>query len=309
MDVTQHTTEGPSPVTDILAGTIAEMTWFQVEQAARDGAVVLWAFGVIEQHGPHLPTGTDVYLPSARLVEVQRELGRRGVPALVLPPFYWGVNVVSASFPASYSVRPSVIQELMSDVLLGLARDGFRHIFCFSGHGDALHNATVHGGARLGAERAGVDVSFVADAALATRLGLDLDDPHVTVSGPVAGHPSVERVVASSPSTPAGAPAPEGFVDVHAGRWESAQMLSARPDLVREESRVALPSTDLGPDALAVWRQGFDAARSTTPLGYFGDPAAATVDEGRASLRESAVEAAEAIVSRVERMRSSATAD
>ena len=50
------------------------MTWPEVSKAAKDGAVLLWAFGVIEQHGPHLPTGTDVYIPSARLREVRRIL-------------------------------------------------------------------------------------------------------------------------------------------------------------------------------------------------------------------------------------------
>ena len=87
--------------TDIFAGTIAEMTWLEVEQAAKGGAALLWAFGVIEQHGPHLPTGTDVYLPQAQLREVRRLLGERGIDALIVPPYYWGVNVVSGAFPAS----------------------------------------------------------------------------------------------------------------------------------------------------------------------------------------------------------------
>ena len=48
--------------TDIFSDTIAEMTWYEVDQAAKDGAVLLWAFGVIEQHGPHLPLGVDSLL-------------------------------------------------------------------------------------------------------------------------------------------------------------------------------------------------------------------------------------------------------
>src|SRR5574340_175791 len=43
----------------IFEDTIAEMTYPQVEAAIVRGAVGLWAIGVIEQHGPHLPTGTD----------------------------------------------------------------------------------------------------------------------------------------------------------------------------------------------------------------------------------------------------------
>ena len=290
--------EGPGAC-DVLADTIAELTFLEVQSAAREGAVLLWAFGVIEQHGPHLPTGTDVYLPTARLRQVRAALAEQGVRALILPPYYWGVNVVSGSFPASYSVRPEIMREVVSDVLAGVARDGFRHVFCFSGHGDALHNATVYEGIRLGRSRTDADISFVTDAGLAQRLGWALDDPALTVHGE---GPALDAV-ASSPSAPRPAD-PSPFVDVHAGRWETSLMMRVAPDLVREDVRAALESTDHGVEQLAVWRRGYEDARATTPLGYFGDPAAATSAEGERSLATSALEAADAISARVRRGRS-----
>jgi creatinine amidohydrolase len=288
-------------MTDIFADTIAEMTWFEVDQAARDGAILLWAFGVIEQHGPHLPAGTDVYIPQARLREVKRELAQRGVQALIVPPYYWGVNVVSGAFPASYRVRPEIIRELMADVFASLTGDGFSRVFCFSGHGDALHNRTIHEGVQLGAQRTGKDISFVMDAALATRLGIALDDPHITLP-PGAAHDDGLRffqVNTSSPSSPGDGDAPPRYVDVHAGRWESSMMLASCASLVRDDVRRTLKSTDFGPEELAVWRKGFEHARRTTPLGYFGDPAAASAEEGRSTVRSAAATAADAIVGRM----------
>jgi creatinine amidohydrolase len=288
--------------TDIFADTIAEMTWYEVDRAARDGAVLLWAFGVIEQHGPHLPTGTDVYLPQARLREVKRSLAARGIAALIVPPYYWGVNVVSGGFPASYRVRPAVIKELMADVFESLSSDGFRRVFCFSGHGDALHNRTIHEGIRLGASRTPLDISFVIDSALAVRLGIDLTDPHITLPvGEKADGIRFFQVNSSSPSAPENTEQAPRYVDVHAGRWESSMMLASCAQLVRDDVRRTLKSTDLGPDALAVWRQGFEHARRTTPLGYFGDPAAGSREEGQRSLRSSADVAAEAIAARIAR--------
>jgi creatinine amidohydrolase len=292
--------------TDIFADTIAEMTWYEVDQAARDGAILLWSFGVIEQHGPHLPTGTDVYIPQARVREVRRELAARGVQALIVPPYYWGVNVVSGAFPASYKVRPETMRELMADVFASLHGDGFGRVFCFSGHGDAMHNRTIHEGIRLGAQRTGMDISFVADAALAARLGIPLDDPHLALpEGTQAEGLKFFQVNISSPSSPGGSPGDEGapprYVDVHAGRWESSMMLAACARLVRDDVRRTLKSTDLGPEDLAVWRQGFEHARRTTPLGYFGDPAAASAEEGRRTLQAAAVTAADAIVARLAR--------
>ncbi|HVL58682.1 MAG TPA: creatininase family protein [Burkholderiaceae bacterium] len=286
---------------DVFADTIAEMTWFEVDRAAKDGAILLWAFGVIEQHGPHLPTGTDVYLPSARLREVKAALKARGVQALIVPPYYWGVNVVSGAFPASYRVRPEIMKELMCDVFASLKSDGFRHVFCFSGHGDALHNRTIHEGIRLGVDRTALDISFVIDRALATRLGIDLADPQLTLQElEVPGIFSALTVAASSPSAPADEGAAPRFVDVHAGRWETSMMMCSCPALVREPVRSQLKSTDYGPDDLAEWRRGYEHARRKTPLGYFGDPAAASADEGRRSLASAAERAADAICRRLE---------
>jgi creatinine amidohydrolase len=267
---------------DIFAGTIAELTWFEVDEAAKAGAILLWGFGVIEQHGPHLPTGTDVYLPSAHLREVKAELKARGIEALIVPPYYWGINNVSGSFPASYRVKPETMKALMADVFDSIEADGFQHVFCFSGHGEAQHNLTIHQGAQAAAQRTGLDISFVAEPALAKRIGIELTDEQLTLLDPA----------------PAGGEAGP-YIDVHAGRWETSMMLCSCPGLVRERVRKALRSTEYGAEDLAEWRRGLDHARRKTPLGYFGDPAAANAEEGLRSLSDAAQRAAIAIERRL----------
>jgi creatinine amidohydrolase len=270
---------------DVFAGTIAELTWQQVRQAAQSGAIVLWAFGVIEQHGPHLPCGTDVYLPMALIRSVRAELGELGVDAVIMPPYYWGVNVVSSSFPGSYSVRPAVMQNLVADLAAGLAHDGFTHVFCFSGHGDALHNQTVYRAAELATQIAKIDVSFVADPNLVERVGLHVRDRQLTV---------YETIEDGGP--------PHRYVDVHAGGWETSQMMSVCPHLVDDQVRAALSPTEYGPEDLALWRRGHFEARCLTPDGYLGDPASATAERGARDLDRHARSAAVAIADRVARL-------
>tara|TARA_R110000851_G_scaffold333550_1_gene516143 strand:+ start:175409 stop:176296 length:888 start_codon:yes stop_codon:yes gene_type:complete len=289
-------------VVNVFSDTIAEMTWFEVDQAAKDGAVLLWSFGVIEQHGPHLPCGTDVYIPQARLRETKQILAERGIQALIVPPYYWGINVVSGAFPASYKVRPELMVELMSDLFESFKGDGFNRVFCFSGHGDRLHNLTIFEGIKKGVDRTGMDISFVSDTALLLRLGIPLDDPKVTVHK--AGSGKLFGALTSSPSAfDEDDDAPPKFIDVHAGQWETSMMLCSCPDLVHDEVRRGLLSTDFGPEDLDEWRKGFEHARAKTPQGYLGDPAAASLEEGRRSLRLSAERAADAIE---ERLRQSA---
>src|SRR5262249_21163297 len=268
-------------VVSIFHDTMAEMTYPEVERAAKDGAVALWAVGVIAQHGPHLPLGTDVYVPAARLRLVRRALAERGIPAVIVPPFYWGVNYVTGSFPGSFKVRPKVVVELMLDVFRSLVKDGFAKAFCFSGHGEALHNTTIDDAVTRGRAETGLDAYVVLSEALRARLRLEPGQPHLVVTP------------AERPTGP--------FMDVHAGDWETSIVLATNPDLVRTEIIPGLESTDFSPADLAEWRQGGEGARRKTPLGYLGDPASATAERGRRTLDDEAVAAADAIARRLGR--------
>ena len=45
---------------NIFDETMAQMTFVQIEEAARKGAIILFPTSVIEEHGPHLPLDVDV---------------------------------------------------------------------------------------------------------------------------------------------------------------------------------------------------------------------------------------------------------
>lgn len=266
----------------IFQDTIAEMTYPEVEAAIARGAIGLWATGVIEQHGPHLPTGTDVYIPSARLRAVKAVLARDGVEALIIPPFYWGVNVVSASFPASIKVRPEVMVELLTDVMKSLAGDGMKHLFLISGHNDRAHNEAIVTAVRRGRLESGLSPCFVCDSGVARRLGVEPGDPHVLPFD-------------SPPDEPAGS-----YLDIHAGGWETSIMLGYNAEVVHTGCLHELAPTNLGPEDLAEWRKGHEVSRRVTPLGYFGSPATATARRGIGVIEGEAAAIAQALRQRLD---------
>jgi creatinine amidohydrolase len=268
----------------IFHETMADMTYPEVEQAARDGAVALWALGVIEQHGPHLPLATDVYVPSATLRVARKKLAQKGIASVIVPAFYWGVNHVTGTFPGSFEVRPEVMIELMKDVFRSLKKDGFGTVYCLSGHGDALHNKTILEGVKQGSAAAPIDGKLVVAPAGAKRLGFAADDPFLALT-------------ASAPADKA------PYLDIHAGNWETSFVWALYPDVVRDRIARTLPPTNLGPEDLAEWRKGRDHARRKTPDGYFGDPAAASPDQGLAMLEKEAGLVADAIAADVKRAR------
>ncbi len=263
----------------IFDETMADMTWPEVEAAARAGAVALWGLGVIEEHGPHLPLGTDVYLPTVTLKRVRRILAERGVPAVIVPAFYWGVNNVTGSFPGSFTVRPETMIALMVDVLQSLRKDGFETVFCMSGQGDALHNQAMADGIRKARVQCGTRAYFVIGSAWAERLGFGKDDPQVI----------------SYPWTPP----PGRYVDVHAGSGETSMVWGHYPRVVRADVIPALEPTNMGPDDLAEWRKGWANARRKTPAGYLGDPAASSPERGRAIVEAQATSMADVIVAKL----------
>ncbi len=260
----------------IFQDTIADMTFPEVAKAAADHAVVLWGLGVIEQHGPHLPLGTDVYMPSELLRRVRRLLAGRGIPSIIMPPFYWGVNQVSGSFPGTFVVRPEVMTELVVDLIKSLKKDSFATLFCISGHGDALHNHTISDAVARGADESGLHAYFVGAPSFFKRLGISSTQPHIV--------PTLGEVDRTRP-----------YFDVHAGEFETSSMWAVYPELVKDALLPGLRSTDFDIDDISEWRKGGEHARHKTPQGYLGDPAASNRDFGERLMAEHAELVAEAI--------------
>jgi creatinine amidohydrolase len=242
--------------------------------------VAPWALGVIEQHGPHLPLATDVYVPSATLRAARRRLADRGIASVIVPAFYWGVNHVTGRFPGSFEVRPEVMVELMKDVFRSLRKDGFKAVYCLSGHGDALHNQTILEGVRQGSAAAPIRGRVVVAPATAKRLGYDEADPHLALTAPAPA-------------------APGARLDIHAGHWETSFVWALYPGVVRDRIFPTLPPTDLSPQDLAEWRKGQEHAQRITPDGYIGDPATASSESGLALLEKEAALVADAIAADV----------
>lgn len=266
-----------NPVRSVLSGTMAEMTYVEVADAASRGAVALWALGSIEEHGPHLPLATDVYVPTAQLLQVQRQLAAKEISSVIVPAYYWGVNHVTGSFPGSIDIRPEIMVELMTDVFSSLARAGFKEIYCITGHYDAAHGRAIIEAVRRANRAAKIKANFVVPKPLGQRLGLNAGD---------AGFILVEPPSAPAPAHP----------DLHAGDGETSMVLAITPELVRKEIIADLKPTDLSPKDVEEWRKGYERAKKITPLGYLGAPANADAGRGATRVEGEATAFAAAII-------------
>ena len=117
----------------------AEMTWPEVEAAARRGAVAVWSVGATEQHGPHLPVGVDTLIP----FELSLRLAER-LDLVIVPPQQFGhrsrpLSGGGQSFPGTTSLRAETLVAVVADVVAELARSGFRRIALVNWHGENVN--------------------------------------------------------------------------------------------------------------------------------------------------------------------------
>ncbi len=105
------------------------MTTPKVAAAAAGGAVLVVPIGSTEQHGPHLPVGTDTDIALA----LARRLARR-VPAVVAPAVAYGSSGEHAGFAGTLSIGRDALTGLL--VELGRsATETFQRLVFVSAHG------------------------------------------------------------------------------------------------------------------------------------------------------------------------------
>ena len=110
---------------------LERMTWPKAEEAFRHDPVVILPVGTAEQHGRHLPLGTDMLAPDfiAGLIEKKRP------DVIILPSWSYGQCDSQTEFPGTVSLGPDVLYEVVMKIFSGLMRHGVRRFVVLNGHG------------------------------------------------------------------------------------------------------------------------------------------------------------------------------
>ena len=107
---------------------MGEMTVKEIREYLKTNKTIIVPYGVVEQHGYHLPLSMDIHnaeVPSYILAE---KLG-----CIVAPPLNYCFS--GGQLPGTINVRPTTFCAMMCDIVEALARQGFENILIFPGHG------------------------------------------------------------------------------------------------------------------------------------------------------------------------------
>lgn len=248
---------------DIFENTMAEMTWYEVEEKAKQKALVLFPVGVIEEHGGHLPLGTDIYISYAQAKIIADRMTQCDYPCIIAPPYYFGINsVLTKNFPGSFSVSKETLGMVIRDILENLEKFGFQNVVLLNAHGDPTHRKVITDALeefnRLHSLQ-GKWLTFPCDL---QQEGFEGNENYLTVL------PDEILYQLGSIDGELGDP-----FDVHAGAFETATMSELFPDLVHSDVALSAKPTCLANEQIDQWLSGEEQYTDIISSGYVGDPA------------------------------------
>jgi creatinine amidohydrolase/Fe(II)-dependent formamide hydrolase-like protein len=246
---------------------VAQMNTEQIRALDKQKTVVILTGGILEQHGPHLPSFTDGYSNEWLTQKLAEEIVQRpGLSVLLFPTIplgHEGANEIGAThiFPGTYSIRRTTLRAVFMDLATELGGQGFKWVFIFHGHGAPFHNLML--------DQAGDYFRDTYGGRMVHVRGLE---------------PTAEQLAKLNlPAPPdmntfSDADRKEiGAMDEHAGFDETSRLLFLRPDLVSPVYKQLPPQTTNNPTEF------FQVAHIPGWLGYLSSPRLANANFGALS--------------------------
>jgi creatinine amidohydrolase len=228
-----------------------DIHWPDITPAAAAGWIAVLPLAATEQHGPHLPLGTDTMIAQAYLARVQ-ELLEADRPVTFLPIQQVGISTEHLAYPGTLTLPPDLAIRSWTALGEDVVRAGVRKLVMVSSHGgNSAAMAIVAQDLRA---RHGILAVTTAWSRFGTPAGLFTEE--------------------------------EECHGIHGGAVETSIMLAAHPSLVRtdriehfEPASIAMARhyRRLGtqrPAPLA-WQ-----AQDLHPSGAIGDAGAASAEKG-----------------------------
>ncbi len=201
---------------------ITDLNMEEFKAGLQKTRTIILPFGSVEEHGQHLPLGTD----TLQMYEIAKLAAQRR-PLFVAPPVFYGLCRSTREHPGTISIRGQTLRALLLDLLESYHRQGLRNFLVLSGHAGGTHIAYLIDAAEEFLER-------VEEVKIAVASILDL----------------LREGALDLLETPR---------DSHAGEFETSLMLHFFPELVKgtsPEEYPAFPKPILVRDKRRFWPGG-----------------------------------------------------
>ena len=225
------------------------MTWAEVKEEIQKGRdTVVVPFGSTEQHGRHMPLGTDAVLGDVIGWGLAERLG-----AFLAPTVRFGCSEHHLAFTGTISLGEQTFRSIVTDVVASLSVHGFRRLVLLPTHGGnfkplakAVARIEPAKGVRI---LAFTDLEGLVNAAVESSKAFGVD---AAKSG------------------------------AHSGEWETSLMLALKPELVKMDWAAEGFVGELS----EIMSKVFDGIQKLDQNGVLGDPRPATAEAGKKYLKD-----------------------
>ena len=107
---------------------MGEMTVKEIREYLKTNKTIIVPYGVVEQHGYHLPVSMDIHNAEVPAYVLAEKIG-----CIVAPPLNYCFS--GGQLPGTINVRPTSFCAIMCDIVESLASQGFENILIYPGHG------------------------------------------------------------------------------------------------------------------------------------------------------------------------------
>ncbi len=231
---------------------LMELTWKEVAALDRATTLAIVPTGSVEQHGYHMPLGTDSYVAEAVAQAALDKLAGQ-LDFVVLPTIPLGQSPEHMEYAGTISLSAKTYLQVITDICASLAHHGFKKIVFLNGHGG--NNGMLEA------------------ASFQIRLDYDVRVFIINVwnilSTP-AGKGQIKREARDE-------------TDLHAGEMETSMILAIDPGLVLEDEAKDDISENYARGKLVTFSGPVFLGWSSldvTPSGASGEPSKASPEKG-----------------------------
>src|SRR5450759_3825504 len=106
-----------------------DLTQPEIAAQLKQNPLVILPAGSVEQHGPHLPTGTDIFASNV----IGHAVAER-MDGLVLPATPFGVTPMHMPFEGTISVTPDTYMRVVTETCMSTAKHGAKKLLILNWH-------------------------------------------------------------------------------------------------------------------------------------------------------------------------------
>lgn len=125
---------------------LEELNWRQIEELDKEKTIVFLPISPLEEHGPHLPVGTDYLTTNDTAIEAIKILNQKNpdMNYVLFPIIPLGFCKFNTDFPGSISVSSKAIKEIVYSTGVCLANHGFKYMIICTYHQSIVHLKAIY---------------------------------------------------------------------------------------------------------------------------------------------------------------------